>query len=225
MFWRNLLPPSSGYKTSTCCDWWKTALTIRLEEYTASCQSSKVYIGQVTHTIRMWCKAHVQHIQTKKSVLTEHRIKAEFRISFQNITVLARPTGHMDHLVKEATEIWLHQNNFNSDLRFTLSCSQYTATCLFNMEGPSKTTVMKHQWQSVTEVMLRGSWWLDGLTPPTVTPAVCTGTGHHQSHDCPLFHQFSTLGQNTTDCLNPPTVPSMVHAKRAKSLFCNYKYL
>jgi hypothetical protein len=126
---------------------------------------------------------------------------AEFRISFQDITVQTRMTGCMDHLVKEATEIWLHQNNLNRDVRFTLSCSQYAATCLLSMEGPSKSTVMKHQWQ----VKLHGLWWLHSLTPPTVKPTVCTGTGHHWS---PESVNCSTI----PSCCNKTPLTAWIHS-------------
>jgi hypothetical protein len=37
---------------------------------------------------------------------------AEHSINFKSTTVLARATGYMDHLLKEAVEIQLHSNNF-----------------------------------------------------------------------------------------------------------------
>jgi hypothetical protein len=49
----------------------------------------------------------------------------EHSINFKSTTVLARTTGYMDHLLKEATEIQLHSNNFNRDTGFPLRCSQY----------------------------------------------------------------------------------------------------
>jgi hypothetical protein len=55
-------------------------------------------------------------------VIAEHSIKEEHQINFKDTTVLARMTGCMDCLVKEATEVQLHSTNFNGDMGFPLSC-------------------------------------------------------------------------------------------------------
>jgi hypothetical protein len=52
--------------------------------------------------------------QPDRSVVAEHSI------NFKDIKILARMVGYMDHIVKEAIEIWLHPNNFNRDTGFTL---------------------------------------------------------------------------------------------------------
>jgi hypothetical protein len=67
--------------------------------------------------------------------VVEHSIEAGHNIDFNNITILEKVTRYMDHLVKEAIEIRLHPNNFNSDGGFNLS----------------------RAWQPVTN-MLKQSW-------------------------------------------------------------------
>jgi hypothetical protein len=49
-------------------------------------------------------------------------------ISFKDNKVLSKIVGHIDHLMKEATEIQMHPNNFNTDMLFTQSGSWNPAT-------------------------------------------------------------------------------------------------
>jgi hypothetical protein len=46
-------------------------------------------------------------------VLTKHSINAEHKMNFKDTLIMARITGYMDHLMKEATGIQVHPNNFN----------------------------------------------------------------------------------------------------------------
>jgi hypothetical protein len=46
----------------------------------------------------------------------EHGSVSGHHINLNNATVLARSTVYMDCLVKEAVKMWLHSDNFNSDL-------------------------------------------------------------------------------------------------------------
>jgi hypothetical protein len=66
-------------------------------------------------------KRHVRLGQPDKSAVAEHGIEAGHNINFNNIMILEKVTGYMDHLVKEAIEICLHPNNFSGDGGFTLS--------------------------------------------------------------------------------------------------------
>jgi hypothetical protein len=82
-----------------------------------------VYVGQTGSTIEP-CKEHKTHIhlgQPDKSAVAEHSIEAGHNIDFNNITILDKVTGYMDHIVKEAIEIPLHPSNFNRDGGFNLS--------------------------------------------------------------------------------------------------------
>jgi hypothetical protein len=54
-------------------------------------------------------------------VVAEHSINAGHQIDFNNISVLDRASEYVDHLVKEAIQIRLNQNNINRDNGFTLS--------------------------------------------------------------------------------------------------------
>jgi hypothetical protein len=56
-------------------------------------------------------KRHICLGQPDKSAVAKHSIK----VGHINITKLEKVTGYMDCLVKEATEIRLHPNNFNRD--------------------------------------------------------------------------------------------------------------
>jgi hypothetical protein len=47
--------------------------------------------------------------------------KAGHYISVKDTMVFARMAGYMDCSVKNVTEIWLHPNNFNRDMGFTMS--------------------------------------------------------------------------------------------------------
>jgi hypothetical protein len=92
--------------------------------YRIPCECSKVYIGQTGRTIETRCKEHMRHIHPghpDKSAVAEHSIEAGHNIDFNNIMILEKVTVYMDHLVKEAVEIHLHPNNFNTDGGFTLS--------------------------------------------------------------------------------------------------------
>jgi hypothetical protein len=63
--------------------------------------------------------------QLDKLVVAEYTIKAGQHIINVKITmVMARMAGYMDYLVEEATEIWLHPDNFSRDNGFTLGQSK-----------------------------------------------------------------------------------------------------
>jgi hypothetical protein len=57
----------------------------------------------------------------------KHSIKAQHWIKFRDTRVLARMTSDKDHLVKKASEIWLHPNNINIDTEFPLHHLRYLA--------------------------------------------------------------------------------------------------
>jgi hypothetical protein len=92
------------------------------------CECGKVHVGQTGHTITARCKEHEHHIQLhqlEKSAVAEHCIETCHKIGFGEATILARSTGYMDILVKDAVEIRLHPNNFNRDNGFMLSQAWY----------------------------------------------------------------------------------------------------
>jgi hypothetical protein len=64
---------------------------------------------------------HIQLDLPEKSAVAEHSINTGHKIDFNNVLVLDRALGYMDHLFKEAIQIRLNQNNINRDNDFTLS--------------------------------------------------------------------------------------------------------
>jgi hypothetical protein len=58
----------------------------------------------------------------------EHRLETGHNTDFNHTSILDKATGYMDHMIKKATEIRLHPNNFNRGLGFTLSQSWYMVT-------------------------------------------------------------------------------------------------
>jgi hypothetical protein len=60
--------------------------------------------------------------------VVKHSIKVQHWIKFKDTMILARMTGDKDHLVKKASEIWLHPNNINKDMEFPLHHLQYSTT-------------------------------------------------------------------------------------------------
>jgi hypothetical protein len=73
---------------------------------------------------------HVRLDQPEKSAVAEHSINTGHQIDCNNVSVLDRASGYMDHLVKEAIQIRLNYNNFNRDSGFTLSRSWNPGTKL-----------------------------------------------------------------------------------------------
>jgi hypothetical protein len=78
--------------------------------------------------------------------VAEHSIEEAQNINFNNIMILEKETGYMDHLVKEATEIHLHPNNFNRDGGFTLSRAWYPVTNMLKQDGK---TPLRKQGQTL----------------------------------------------------------------------------
>jgi excinuclease UvrABC helicase subunit UvrB len=62
------------------------------------------------------------------TAVAEHSIEAGHNIDFNNITILEKVTGYMNHIVKEAIERRLHPNNFNRDRGFNLSLAWQPVT-------------------------------------------------------------------------------------------------
>lgn len=83
--------------------------------------------------------------------------------AFKDIIILARMTCYMDHLVKEATEIYLSTSNFNRDTGFHLSCYYPAMNIIKHMrelmkpleEGPGKTIVNLDEQPAVLHVIKR----------------------------------------------------------------------
>jgi hypothetical protein len=53
--------------------------------------------------------------QQEKSTVAGHSIKSSHQIKFHETKVLARSSGYMDQLVKEATKLKLHLDNINRE--------------------------------------------------------------------------------------------------------------
>jgi hypothetical protein len=64
-------------------------------------------------------------------------------IDFNNVSVLDRASGYMDHLIKEAIQIRLNQNNINRDNGFTLSWAWNPVTKLLSTQNldPGKAVI------------------------------------------------------------------------------------
>jgi hypothetical protein len=63
-----------------------------------------------------------------KLAVAEHSIDEGHHMNSEDTILLARMAGCVDHLVKEAIEIWLHPDNFNRHTGFTVSQSWKLAT-------------------------------------------------------------------------------------------------
>jgi hypothetical protein len=64
---------------------------------------------------------HLRHDQTEKSTVQEHIVNTGHEIQFEKPHKLKRTTNYLEGMVKEATEIKLHPNNFSREGGFTLS--------------------------------------------------------------------------------------------------------
>jgi hypothetical protein len=101
-------------------------------------ECGKVYVGQTSRAIENRCKEHKRHIhlgQPGNSAVAEHSIETGHNIDFNNIMILEKVTGYMNHLVKEAIEICLHPNNFNRDGGLNLSQAWQPVTSMLKQSG------------------------------------------------------------------------------------------
>jgi hypothetical protein len=126
--------------------------------YCIPCECGKVYIGQTGRSTEARCKEHMRHIwldQPEKSAVAEHSINTGHQIDFNNISLLDRASGYMDHLVKEAIQIRLNYRNLNRDSGFTLSQAWNPVTKLLFKHGtdPGKAAIeFAHQSQLVKDL-------------------------------------------------------------------------
>jgi hypothetical protein len=119
--------------------------------YHIPCKCGKVYVGQSGQTIEARLKEHRRHVrlnQLEKSAVAEHSITTSYHINFDGTTKLGMATKYMDHLVKEAIEIWLHPDNFNRDDGFNLS---HTSCPIINMLQLPRSAPMAKQRQAQVE--------------------------------------------------------------------------
>jgi hypothetical protein len=79
-------------------------------------ECSRVYIGQMSHSVDIRLKEHQRHIRLEhpnKSAIAEHSIDKGHRIQFHNSSILAMKTRYMDCIVRKAIEIELHPYSIN----------------------------------------------------------------------------------------------------------------
>jgi hypothetical protein len=81
--------------------------------------------------------------------MADHSIKERNRINLNNTSVLGNAKGYMDHLMKEATEIWLYPSNFNRDRGFIFNQAWYPVT---NMLKQSRETPVEKQGKAKQEL-------------------------------------------------------------------------
>jgi hypothetical protein len=109
-----------------------------------------VYIGQTGRSIETRHKQHDGHLQfyqPDKSALAEHSTEPGYRIKFHETKVLAKTSGWMDRLVKEATEIKLCPDNVNREEGFKLN---------YRMESkPRLIKALQHTYEYITKAQRR----------------------------------------------------------------------
>jgi hypothetical protein len=148
----------------------------------------------------------------------KHSNKAEHQLNFRDTVVLARMTGCMDCLVKEAIEIQLHLDNFNREMGFLLSGTQYLAMNIIKLmrkhikcheERPANSNMNSDDQIRVSHMVFSGTEHSDYWILPTVPCAVQAGTDssflckysmptHHSSHQLLMEAISDTLDTNST---------------------------
>jgi hypothetical protein len=76
-----------------------------------SCECGRIYTGQTGHSVDIRLKEHQWHIRLEhldKQIIAEDSTVQGHHIQFQNSSILAMKTRHMDHIVREAIQIQLH---------------------------------------------------------------------------------------------------------------------
>jgi pterin-4a-carbinolamine dehydratase len=74
-------------------------------------------MGQMDHTaLRQGAESMHLH-QLDRSVVAEHRSSFGHHINFKDATVFANAVDHVNHIVREATEVLLHPDIFDREHR------------------------------------------------------------------------------------------------------------
>jgi hypothetical protein len=108
--------------------------------YSIPCECKKVYIGQTEWSIQTTVKEHQRHIclaHPEKSAVAEHNLNVGHCIQLHNISILAKKSRYMDHIIREAIEIELHPNNINREDGLSLSKSWNLSFATYGNEKPA----------------------------------------------------------------------------------------
>jgi hypothetical protein len=94
--------------------------------YSFPCENDKVYTGCTRHSIKTRIVEHHWHFlfyHPDESAMAEHCINFGHHMQFNDTSILAKKSRHMEGIIRVAIEIELHLDNVNREERFSLILS------------------------------------------------------------------------------------------------------